>query len=177
MQDTSNTFTLFPSEYPAVIIITLPENEEESQYAMEVRGNANVKAYQMLHQEKSEESQNLIVISVIGAVYQKKIPSSCDQCSNNNIVIYKEDFENDLKSWWKRFSRMLKELTKNYQIKDDSNYIEEMAGRLALFLGLTDEKFPSLFASENQRICKISLNAAQREILLFNSDPKIIRIW
>ena len=177
LKDTSNTFILYPSGFPAVIIITLPENEEESQYAMELRSNANVKAYQMLHQEKlTKESKKLIVISVIGAVYQRKLPPSCDSCNKNNLLIYKEDFQNDLKPWWKRFSQMLTELTKNYRIKYDAQFIEEIASRLALYLGLTNNKFPSLFASDDERICKINLNAIQREILLFSSDPRKIII-
>ena len=126
LKDTSKTFIFYPSGYAAVIIITLPEDEKESQYAIQVRSNANVKAYQVLHQEKlTEDSKKLIVISVIGAVHQRKSKNSpyCDQCISNNLVIYKEDIEDDLKSWWKR----LKELTKNCRIKYDVNFVKKTA--------------------------------------------------
>ena len=175
LKDTSKTFIFYPSGYAAVIIITLPEDEKESQYAIQVRSNANVKAYQVLHQENlTEDSKKLIVISVIGAVHQRKSKNSpyCDQCISNNLVIYKEDIEDDLKSWWKR----LKELTKNFRIKYDVNFVKKTASRLVLYLGLTNDNFPSLRASDDERICKITLNAAQREILLFNSDPRKIII-
>ena len=179
LKNTSNTFILYPSGYAAVIIITLPEDETESMITLKLKADASVKAYKMLHQEKLMESpRKLIVISVIGAVYQRKSKDSpfCFQCSKNNLLIYKEDFQNDLKSWWKDFSKMLKELTKNYRITGDGNYIEETASRLALYLGMTDDKFPSLFASDDERICKIGLNAIQRKILLFSSDPRKIII-
>ena len=153
LKDTSNTFLLYPSGYAAVIIITIPEDERESIITLKLRADANVKAYQMLHQEMlTKESHKLIIINVIGAIHQKKLPSSCDQCSKNNLIIYKEDFEIDLKSWWKRCFRMMRELTKNYRIEYDIHYIEELASRL--YLGITD--------------------AAQREIMLFNSDPRKI---
>ena len=179
LKDTSNTLILYPSGYAVVIIITLPENKTEPPFKIKLRANANVKAYQILHQTRlTKESKKLMVISVIGAVYQKTLPnsSSCNHCSKNNLIIYKDDFENDLKSWWRRFCQMSKELTKNYRIKYDAHFIEETASRLALYLGLSNDKFPSLFASDDERICKIRFNAAQREILLFNLDPRKIII-
>ena len=179
LKDTSNTFILYPSGYAAVVIITLPEDETESLREIQRRANANAKAYLMLYQEMlTKESQKLIIINVIGAVHNKKLANnlSCNDCRYCNLVIYKEDLNDNLKSWWGKCSKMLKELSKNRNIDYDVKLMEGLASRSALHVGLTNDAFPSLFSSEDERICKIALNAAQREILLFNVHPRKIII-
>ena len=179
LEDSSNTMILYPSECPAVIIITLPGYEEETQYSLSVRANANVKAYQMIHQEKMTDCSNkLIVVSVIGAFHQKKNMFSpfCSQCNKYNLVIYKEDLEDDLKAWWNSFFKELNTLIGNKEIKYDFEFIEKISSRLAVCLELANTQLPSIRAEVDEQIVKITLTPIQREILVFNYEPRKIII-
>ena len=173
LKDSLNTMILYPSGYAAVIVITLPNDRLESLHQLILRADANVKAYQMLHQEKlTKESNKIMVISVIGAVHQQKLENSplCNQCNRYNLVIYKDNFEENFGKWWEIFCEKMNEFAGNHTIMHDLEFIKETASRLVLLVGLTSDKFPSLFAKCDERICKIRLNEQQREVLFFSPD-------
>ena len=176
--ETLNTFIFYPSDYAAVIIMTLPESETETHNKMHLRAKANIKAYLMLHHEKisKNQSKKLIVISVIGAVYQEKNKDSpfCAICSENNLVIYKEDFENDLKDWWKGFFERLDKVAKNYSFLYDAAFIKKTASMLASYLGETNDKFPGIHSYDDERLDKITLSAGQTDILFISSEQRKI---
>ena len=87
-------------------------------YELQLRADANVKAYQMLHHEKlSKSSKKIIVISVIGAVHQTNFKdfSFCNVCDDNNLIVYKDDFEKDFTGWWKKLCEKLKKTGQKIQ--------------------------------------------------------------
>ena len=179
LRDLSNVLALYPAEYPAVILITLPESEKDTIDDLWLNANANVKAYQILHHHRFIEEKGFAIINVIGAVFHKKskLPKSyCDSC-NPNLLILPEDLENGLRTWWRNLKKMMEtELTEKYNIENnDINFSHETASLLLLFAALKDDRFPTLFADDDERISKMVLNESQRIILFDPSPRKIIK--
>ena len=58
----------------------------------------------------------------------------------------------------------MEEMTKDYRMNYDVKFTHETASLLAILNSVTDDRFPTLFASEDERINKIVLNEIQRSI-------------
>ena len=171
---------LYPDGYNAVIIITLPESENDSLQHLHLKADANVKAYQTLHRDRLIGDEKLMIVSVIGAFNHKKevIPFYCGDC-DTDLAICSDDFENEksLGLWWKSLEKMMKETTDDSIMngEDEVQFRRKTASLLVVMGALTDERFPTLFASEDERIDKMLLNEAQRNILLDPLPKKIIK--
>ena len=180
LKDLSNVLVLYPAEFPAVILITLPETEKDTIHELVSTANANVKAYQVLHHHRLIGREGFVIINVIGAVFHKEfklLKSYCDSCNLNNLLFCAEDLKNGLRTWWRKLKIMMKELTDQYEIKKDTDtatFTQDTASLLVLFTALTDDRFPTLFADDDERISKIMLNESQRNILFDPSPRKII---
>ena len=173
LKNLPNLLVLYPDGYAAVIIITLPDMEE-SIHDLFLKANANVKAYQTLHRHRLIGKEKFMIISVVGTVFHEKLALSyCSSC-HADIFITKEDLNNDLQSWWEKVKRLLKKLAKERSINYNMKFTHENASLLALLNSVTDDRFPTLFASEDEKISKIVLNEVQRNILLNPSQRKII---
>ena len=176
LKDLSNVLALYPAEYPAVILITLPESEKDTIDDLWLKANANVKAYQILHRHRLIEEKGFAIINVIGAVFHKEsklLISYCDSC-NPKLLISAKDFENNLQQWWRELKRMMENHTEVRMIENDTNFSHETASLLVIFAALTDDRFPTLFAEDDERISKMVLNESQRNILFDPSPRKII---
>ena len=177
LKDLSNVLVLYPAEYPAVILITLPESKQDTIHDLISRADANVKAYQILHRHRLIGKEGFIIINAIGAVSHKDtkllLRSYCDSC-DSRLLISGEDFAGDLCSWWNGLKQIMRKLTEDREIKNDINFSHETASLLVLFAALTDDRFPTLFAGEDERISKMVLNKTQRDILLNPSPKKIV---
>ena len=182
LKDLSKVLALYPAQYPAVILITVPESEKDTIHDLCLKANANVKGYQILHHHRLIEEKGFAIINVIGAVFHKEsnkkriLKSYCDSC-NPNLLFSAEDLENGLRTWWRKLKRMMEtELTEKYSIEnEDTNFSHETASLLVLFAALTDDRFPTLFANDDERISKMVLNESQR-IILFDPSPRKIII-
>ena len=174
LKNRPNLLVLYPDGYAGVILITLPE-KEESIHDLYLKADANTKAYQTLHRHRLIKKEKFLIISVVGAVFHEKSNtlSYCNSCNADNIIT-KEDIDDDLQSCWKKIQSLMKSLSKEPKIDYDINYTHENASLLALLNSITDDRFPTLFASEDERINKIALNEVQRNILLNPSKRKII---
>ena len=177
LKDLPNVLILYPAEYPAVILITLPESEKDTIHNLWLKADANLKAYLTLHRHRLIGKEGFMIINAIGAVFyeESKLPlqSYCCLCIPD-LFIFAKDFENDLQQWWRRLKRMMARLSNEYRIKNDSIFSPETASLLVLFAALTDDRFPTLFAGDDERITKMVLNQIQRNILLNPSPRKII---
>ena len=175
LKDLPNVLVLYPAEFSAVIIITLPESEKDTINDLLLKANANVKAYQILHRHRLIEKEGFVIINAIGAAFHEKktLSSYCKLCEENCLFISKEDFEQE--DWWKV---LLEEIIKTECSKrnyiNDTNFSRETASLLMFFVALIDDRFPTLFAGEDERISKMVLNKIQRNILLDPSPRKII---
>ena len=178
LKDLSNALVLYPAEYPAVILITLPESKQDTIHNLISSADANVKAYQILHRHRLIGKEGFMIINAICDVFHKEskllLRSYCDSC-DSRLLISAEDFKNDLQQWWSELKGMMATLAKNRRIKNDTNFLHETASRLVLFTALTDDRFPTLFADHDERISKMVLNEIQRNIL-FNPSPRKIII-
>ena len=94
LKDLSNVLVLYPAEFPAVIIITLPESEKDTINDLLLKANANVKAYQILHHHRLIEKEGFVIINAIGAAFHEKetLSSYCKLCEENCLFISKDDF-------------------------------------------------------------------------------------
>ena len=177
LKNLPNLLVLYPDGYPAVVLITLPETPHESIHDLFLKADANVKAYQMLHRHRLFGKETFQIINVVGAVYHKKSTSNlsiyCRLC-NTDLSISKEDFDNELQSWWTRLQKWMKKMTKDHRMSYDVKFTHETASLLAILNSVTDDRFPKLFASEDERINKIVFNEIQRSILLNPAQRKII---
>ncbi|MEO0686314.1 MAG: hypothetical protein AAFY76_15075, partial [Cyanobacteria bacterium J06649_11] len=131
--------------------------------------------YQTLHRHRLIGKEKFLIISVVGAVFHEKLglQSYCNICTAE-ISITKEDFDDKLQSWWKELQKLMKKEIKKYRIDNDPKFTHENASLLAILNSVTDDRFPTLFASEDERIKKIVLNEVQRKILLNPEQRKII---
>ena len=180
LKDLSNVLVFYPAEFPAVILITLPETEKDTIHELVSTANANVKAYQVLHHHRLIEEKGFAIINVIGAVFHKEsnlLKSYCDSC-NPNLWIRAEDLEKDFKTWWRKLKEMMKNKLR-YKIKKDTptaTFTQDTTSLLVLFTtALTDDRFPTLFADDDERISKmVVLNEMQINILSDTSPRKII---
>ena len=177
LKDLSNVLVLYPAEYPAVILITLRESEQDTIHDLISRADANVKAYQTLHRHRLIGKEGFMIINAICDVFHKEsnllFRSYCDSC-NPKLFISAKDFENDLQQWWSELKRMMAKSAKKRRIENDTNFLHETASILVLFAALTDDRFPTLFADDDERISKMVLNETQRNILFDPSPRKII---
>ena len=176
LKDLPNVFIFYPAEFPAVILITLPESEKDTIHDLVSRANANVKAYQTLHRHRLIGKEGFIIIN---AIFHKESTNSllrsyCRSCIPE-LLISAKDFVQKSQHWWIGFNKMMTKLTKERRIKNDTNFSHETASLLVLFGALTDDRFPTLFAGDDERINKIVLNEIQRNIL-FNPSPRKIII-
>ena len=172
----SNTMILYPDGFNAVIIITLPKSENDSLHDLHLKADANVKAYQTLHRHCLIGGDKLMVISVIGAFYHKKVdPKYCSKCYQQ-LTIFSDDIEN-LGLWWKKLKVMMEQTTSKYSMGevDEVQFRRKIASLLVVMGALTDDRFPTLFASDDERIDKMLLNEAQRDVLLDPLPKKIIK--
>ena len=177
LKDLSNVLALYPAEYPAVILISLPESGKDTIDDLWLKANANVKAYQILHHHRLIEEKGFAIINVIGAVFHKEsklLKSYCDSCKPN-LLFCAEDLKNGLRTWWRELKRMMEKHTEVRMIENDTNFSHETASLLVLFAALTDDRFPTLLAEDDERISKIVLNETQRNILFDSSPRKIIK--
>ena len=177
LKNLPNLLVLYPDGYPAVILITLPETPQETIHELFLKADANVKAYQILHLNRLFRKESFQIINIVGAVYHEKsnskLSSYCGSC-NADLFITKEDFDKELQSWWTRLRKLMKKMTNDYRMKYDVTFTHETASLLAILNSVTDDRFPALFASEDERINKIVLNEIQRSILLNPAQKKII---
>ena len=180
LSDGSNTMILYPDNYNVVIIITLPESENDSLQDLHLKADANVKAYQTLHKHSLIGDDQFLIISVVGAVYHKKEvhPFDCKVC-DEELIIYSDDFKNEksLGLWWKRLEKMIKETTDRYSMEEEDKvkFRLKIASMLVVMGAITEDRFPSLNASVDERIEKVLLNEAQRNILFDPLPKKIIK--
>ena len=158
-------------------MITLPETTQETIHELFLKADANVKGFQILHRYHLCGKETFQIINIVGAVYHEKstskLSSYCGSC-NTDLFITKEDFDNELQSWWTRLRKLMEKMTKNYRMYYDVKFTHETASLLAILNSVTDDRFPTLFASEDERINKIVLNEIQRSILLNPAQRKII---
>ena len=183
LKDLSNVLVFYPAEFPAVILITLPETEKDTIHELVSTANANVKAYQVLHHHRLIEEKGFAIINVIGAVFHKEsklLKSYCNSC-NPDLLICAEDLEDldGLQTWWIKLKAMMKiKLTDRYKIKKDTDtvtFTQDTTSLLVLFTALADDRFPTLFADDDERISKmVVLNEMQINILFDTSPRKII---
>ena len=174
LKDLSNVLVLYPAEFPAVIIITLPESEKDTINDLLLKANANVKAYQILHHHRLIEKEGFVIINAIGAAFHEKetLSSYCKLCEENCLFISKDDFEQE--SWWKELKGIIEKVCNTRKYNNDTNFSRETASLLMIFAALIDDRFPTLSAEEDERINKMVLNKTQRNILLDSSPKKII---
>ena len=172
LKDFSNVLVFYPAGYNAVILITLPETKQDTIHNLFTQANANVKAYQILHRHRLIRKEGFMIINAICDVIHENsnLTSYCNSCLPN-LLISAEDFANGLQHWWSRLKIMM---AKERRIKNDINFLHETASLLVLFAALTDDRFPTLFAGDDERINKMVLNEIQRNILLHPSQRKII---
>ena len=175
LKNLPNLLVLYPDGYPAVILITLPDGPQETIHELFLKADANVKAYQSVHHHRMIRNKSFAIINIVAAVYheESKLSSYCGSCKAD-LFITKEDFDKELQSWWIRLQKWMKKLRKNYRMNYDVEFTHETASLLAILNSVTDDRFPSLFASEDERINKIVLNEIQRSILLNPVQRKII---
>ena len=177
LKNLPNLLVLYPDRYPAVILITLPETTQETIHELFLKADANVKGFQILHRYHLCGKETFQIINIVGAVYHEKstskLSSYCGTC-NADLFITKEDFDNELQSWWTRLRKLMEKMTKNYRMYYDVKFTHETASLLAILNSVTDDRFPTLFASEDEKINKIVLNEIQRSILLNPAQRKII---
>ena len=171
LKDFSNVLVFYPAGYAACILITLPETKQDTIHNLFTQANANVKAYQILHRHRLIRKEGFMIINAICDVFQNSnLTSYCIPCIPN-LLISAEDFANGLQHWWSRLKIMM---TNERRIKNDINFSHETASLLVIFAALTDDRFPTLFADDDERINKMVLNQIQRNILLNPSPRKII---
>ena len=177
LQNLPNLLVLYPDGYSAVILITLPETRHDSIHDLILKSNANIKAYLLLHRHRLIVKEKFMVINVVGAIYHEKsslkLSSYCGSC-NADLFITKEDLNSKLHSWFLRLQKLMKKLSNERKIEYDVKSTHETASMLAILNCVTDDRFPTLFASEDERINKIVLNEKQRSILLNPAQRKII---
>ena len=175
LKDLSNVLVFYPAEFPAVLLITLPESEKDTIHNLLLKADANLKAYQTLHRHRLIGKEGFLIIN---AIFHKEsnslLQSYCRSCIPE-LLISAKDFAQNSKHWLTGLNKMMTNLTKKHRIKNDTNFSHETASLLVIFAALTDDRFPTLFADDDERISKIVLNEIQRNIL-FNPSPRKIII-
>eukprot|EP00111_Clytia_hemisphaerica_P005279 TCONS_00015251-protein len=189
-----SAMVLYPKEMPIAIIITLPENENESLHQLFVKANENLKAFMTIHADMfKQRKQRFVVINTIAAAWYKRkdFENYCTQC-NVDLMLFKEELETN--SNFEDFYRNVKkeaqdpnfdadagssddeanENEKEKQKEDATNMVFEIASRSIVMESIIDERFPNLFCKTDEKICKRILNEYQSNAILDLSSKKII---
>lgn len=182
-EDLFNVMVIYPADINAVILITLPENENETIHSLHSKANSNVNAYQSLHLHHILGNDKFCIVNVVGAVFHKKPQHSqqryCTRCEPL-LTIFSDDIkdEKNLTAWWGSLIKIIKDKielrwSQNHTVGGD--FKRKTASRLVVINALTDDRFPKLFDPVDDRIKKMCLNEIQRNILLSPELKKLIK--
>ena len=179
LKDLSNVMVFYPAGCNAVVLITLPETEHDTIHDLHLKANSNVKAYQTLHRHRLIGDAKFFIVSIVGAVFHKKEQQHpyCSECEPE-LTIFADDFESEesFSCWWKALESLIERTikTRSEMKSDDVEHFKRgTASMLVVYNALTDDRFPRLHETDDNRITKMVLNEVQRNILL-NPLPKKI---
>lgn len=203
--DEENCIVVYPPYCSTAVVITLQESQHVSFHQLHLKSNANVRAFIQLHQHLFRNQSVFHIIGIVGAVCLSKIDimniSYCNECLKMKILILSKDdisTEESVKDWWMKMKKEFKEAFQHFSFgpedcSSDSdsdeftfdtetkasevniNCIKGFAGLLVIAEAVTDDKFASLKAGNDEIIKKMILNEAQRKVLLNPKKHKIVR--
>ena len=106
-----NAMLFYSLDYPAAVLITIPEDENQSIHNLFLNANDNAKAFLTIHEDIFDvEKMQFVLLNLVAAVNHEREDfvkyKYCEKC-DINMMIFKEDLQND--SFWKGVKRRMQE--------------------------------------------------------------------
>ena len=193
LSNEENCIVVYPPHCRTAVIITLQESKEQSLHQLHLKSNANVRGFLKMHQHFFD--CHLHIIGIVGAIFFSKEEirniSYCTECPKVTILSADDiESEESVKQWWKEMKEEFEEpsfdneyyssdseLDKAFGMETNAPKVDNahLAGLLIVAEAVTDDKFSSYGAKEDEVIKKMILNEPQRKILRDQGKHKIIK--